>query len=129
MLSILVVLSALVGGCATAINSPAQAVQFWSQPPGADVIIDGVIHVKTPGTVRLSRLGPHSAVFQKDGYEPKKVAITRGMSKWVFMDIVCLIFVTKCVSEDIEDGGFYKFDDKINVKLIGLPSDAAPSSR
>jgi hypothetical protein len=104
-------------GCATGVNSPTESVLISSEPMGADVVVDDHIYTKTPGKVRLSRLSPHIVHVQKDGYEPAKIEITRGMSWWVFADLSCLLWVVSCVSKDLNEGGFFTLDDEVHVRL------------
>lgn len=104
-------------GCATQINSPTQPVLISSEPLGAEVIVDDRFYLTTPAKVRLSRLSPHVAHVQRDGYQPARIEITRGMSKWALLDFFCLVFLPKCVSEDLKEGGFYRFDDEVEVTL------------
>jgi hypothetical protein len=104
-------------GCATGVNSPTGSVLISSEPMGADVVVDDRFYTKTPGKVRLSRLSPHIVHVQKDGYEPAKIEITRGMSWWVIADLSCLLWVVSCVSKDLNEGGFFTLDDEVHVRL------------
>jgi hypothetical protein len=114
-------------GCATQVNSPSQPILFLSDPPGAEVWVDDRYSVMTPGKVRVSRLSSHHARVEKVGYQPVAVELDRGMSLWTLVDIVCLPLVMKCVYEDIEDGGYYAFDDEVHVTLTRLP-EAPPQA-
>ena len=69
--------------------------------------------------VTLSRKGDHLAQVKKDGYGPASLKIDRTWSWWVVGDIVgCLIvFSPLCIMHDIDQGGYYTFDDKIYLTL------------
>jgi hypothetical protein len=116
-------------GCATAVNSPTESVLVSSEPMGADVVVDNRFYTKTPGKVRLSRLSPHIVHVKKDGYEPAKIEIDRGMSWWVLADLSCLLWVVSCVSQDLTEGGFFTLDDEVHVRLIKSASvESTPHS-
>jgi hypothetical protein len=105
------------GGCATGINSPTAPVLISSEPMGAKVVVDDRFYTTTPGKVRLSRLSPHIVRVEKEGYEPAKIEIDRGMSWWVLADLSCLLWIVSCVSKDMEEGGFYTLDKEVHVTL------------
>ncbi|MGQ0810840.1 MAG: PEGA domain-containing protein [Nitrospiraceae bacterium] len=107
----------LSAGCATTMNSDHQSVTIFSSPPQAQVTIDDLIHVTTPGTVSLNRKADHVAMVEREGYEPATMTIERGMSLWVIGDIWCVIFVVNCIAKDRRDGGYWTFDDEVTVTL------------
>jgi hypothetical protein len=115
-------------GCATQVNSPTQSVLFLSEPLGADVRVDERFYGKTPVKIPLSRLAPHMAQIEKPGYEPVQTEITRGMSKWLWADISCLIFLPKCLSVDFKEGGAYVFDDEVEVTLTRAAVSRTPAA-
>jgi len=91
---------------------------------------DNYLHLTAPGIVTLSRKGDHLAVANKDGYEPTSLNIDRTWSWWVIGDIFgCLIiFSPLCIMHDIDQGGYYTFDDKIHLTLHRhTASEPAPS--
>jgi hypothetical protein len=69
--------------------------------------------------VTLSRKGNHLAQVNKDGYQPTSLSIDRTWSWWVVGDVFgCLIiFSPFCIMHDIDQGGYYTFDDKIYLTL------------
>ena len=116
------VLCLLVGGlsgCGTWMHSDKQSVAIFTNPPESAVVIDQYLHLTAPGIVTLSRKGDHLAQVKKDGYEPASLKIDRTWSWWVVGDIFgCLIvFSPLCIMHDIDQGGYYTFDDKIYLTL------------
>jgi hypothetical protein len=107
----------LLPGCATLMHSDHQSVRIFSTPSDAKVVVDDLYHLTTIGTVNLSRLENHTAVFEKDGYEPATVKIERYMSQWIWWNIFCGPGIYWCVKSDLDQGGFYTFDDDIHVTL------------
>ena len=68
--------------------------------------------------------------MNKDGYEPTSFKIDRTWSWWVVVDIFgCLIiFSSFCIMHDIDQGGYYTFDDKVYVTLNRHSSpDSSPA--
>ncbi|MGE3152816.1 MAG: PEGA domain-containing protein [Nitrospiraceae bacterium] len=110
-------LSALLSGCASLAHGDHQSVTLYTDPPEADVVIDERIHLTAPGKVSLNRKEDHTARIEKAGYEPMTVRIERGMSNWVYLDGICLIFIYWCITSDRQDGGFWTFDDEVHVPL------------
>jgi hypothetical protein len=118
----------LFHGCATQVNSPTQSVLFLSEPLGAEVRVDDRFYGKTPARIPLSRLAPHMAHIEKPGYQPVQLEITRGMSKWLWADLSCLIFLPKCLSVDFNEGGAYVFDDEVEVTLTRTSVSQTPAA-
>jgi PEGA domain len=114
--------------CATLLHDNHQSVRIFSEPGEAKVTVDGLFHFTTAGTVNLSRMTDHIAVIEKDGYEPATVKIERHMSGWVWWNAFCVIFVYSCVKSDIEDGGFWTFDENVYVTLTKRGSTMEPST-
>lgn len=126
------VLCALVGGlsgCGSWMHSDKQSVTIFTNPPESTVVIDDYLHLTAPGTVTLSRKGNHLAQVVKDGYEPTSFKIDRTWSWWVLGDIFgCFIlFSPICITNDIDQGGYYTFDDKIYLTLERR-GESAPST-
>jgi hypothetical protein len=127
------VLCALVGGlsgCGSWMHSDKQSVTIFTNPPEASVVIDDYLHLTAPGTVTLSRKGNHLAQVKKEGFQPTFLKIDRTWSWWVLGDIFgCLvIFSPICIVNDMDQGGYYTFDDKIYLTLDRLTgSEPAPS--
>ncbi len=115
----------LLSGCASLMHSDHQSVRIFSEPGEAKVVVDNLFYLTTVGTVNLSRFTDHTAVIEKEGYEPVTLKIERSMSKKVWLNGWCLVFVYKCVQSDREDGGFWTFDDDIHVTLT--PRAGAPT--
>lgn len=125
--SLLAGIALLLPGCATLMNSDHQSVRIFSTPSEAKVTVDGLYHLTTVGTVNLSRLENHTAVIEKDGYEPATVRIERYMSHWIWWNVFCLPAIYWCVKSDIKDGGYYTFDNEVYVTLK-KPATAAETA-
>ena len=128
-----IVLCALVAGlsgCGTWMHSDKQSVTIFTNPPETAVVIDNYLHLTAPGTVTLSRKGNHLAQVKKEGFQPTLLKINRTWSWWVLGDIFgCLVvFSPICIMSDMDQGGYYTFDDNIYLTLDRLTgSEPAPS--
>ena len=106
-----------LSGCGGMMHGDRQSVTILTDPPEAAVLVDGRVHLTSPGRVTLSRNADHTARVEKNGYTPVDLRIERSMSNWEYANAVCLIFVYWCVKSDRRDGGFWTFDDEIRVDL------------
>jgi hypothetical protein len=53
-----------------------QNVGILSEPPGAEIYLDGEIIGVTPARLRIPRVIDHSVYLKKDGFKPKLVVLT-----------------------------------------------------
>lgn len=90
-----VVLLALSSGCATMFSGSTDSMTFDSVPQGASVTVDGNLLGKTPLKVELERRTDSSvAVFKLEGYAPRTVTLTRGITGAAFLNLafICTTF-------------------------------------
>ena len=116
-------------GCGTWWHGDHQSVTIFTTPPDATVVVDERVHLIAPGTVSLNRKSNHHAVATKDGYDPTAMTLSRTWSWWILGDVFgCLIvFSPFCIMHDIDEGGYYPFDDKIYITLDQKASGSLPS--
>jgi hypothetical protein len=82
----LVVLSS---GCAAVFGAKQKDFALQSNPPGADVFVDGNRIGTTPAKVKLSNQKEHTFVFRKEGYKDASCTLVRGTDAgWVVLDIL-----------------------------------------
>ena len=112
-------------------HSDKQPVTIFTTPPETAVVIDDYLHLTAPCVVTLSRKDNHRAQVNKDGFEPTSLKIDRTWSWWVVGDIFgCfIIFSPLCIMHDIDQGGYYTFDDKIYLTLDHLTASEPPASK
>lgn len=116
----------LTSGCATRINSDEQLVLISTKPVGAKAIVDNRYVLTTPGRVNLHRLGEHTIVIEKEGYEREIITTERAMSKLVYLDALCIPFWWHCIERDLKSGGWYRFQDEYHVTLTRVPGSEDP---
>lgn len=116
-------------GCGTWMHGDHQSVTLFTTPADTKVVVDDLVHMLAPGTVNLSRKSDHSATFAKEGYDSATYTIKRTWSWWVVGDVLgcAIIFSPLCIMHDIDEGGYYTFDDKIYFTLDRKTAEPAPA--
>lgn len=66
-----------LSGSATIISGTNQTLNFQSEPPGAQVILDGQMVGVTPVSVNIPKSRRSSVMFQLDGYQ----TVTRDLNR------------------------------------------------
>jgi hypothetical protein len=94
-------------------------VFLQTDPPGVTAIIDGVMRVQTPTSVKLKRGKDHFITFEKEGYEQANVTVDHELSGWVWGNIVLGGLIGLAI--DFTSGGAYKLEpDAVSVTLKPL---------
>lgn len=107
LISAAVVIGAVVAsGCASIIHGTHQDVGISSSPTNAAVKVDGIIVGNTPVNAKLTRKDSHIISIEMPGYQPYETTFTRGVSGWVWGNIVFGGLIGLAV--DAIDGGMYK---------------------
>ena len=85
----LIAVCVLSSACATAINGTTQRVAVASDPPGAQVYVNDAPVGVTPAFVDVPRRDRDLELrFEKDGYEPARLALERGFSGWSWGNVL-----------------------------------------
>ena len=79
-----------IWGCASIIEGKSQAVTFNSEPPGAQVLINGMPMGVTPATITLKKSEYDNAnvVFKKDGYQDQQANLHTKVTGWFWGNII-----------------------------------------
>jgi hypothetical protein len=123
--------SALLSACATIVTGTTQIIKIDSNPQGAKVFTAEKITQNgatvyanrteagvTPATVAIPRKDG-AVLLEKNGYEPIEVPLTRGMSGWVWGDIVMLSLLSTSI--DTSTGAAKAYDPReylVELKAI-----------
>jgi hypothetical protein len=73
-------LCAVVGGCASVARGTTENISILSTPPGAEATVSGLdvpTACMTPCSVVVKRNADISVAFQKEGYAPQTVQLTK----------------------------------------------------
>jgi PEGA domain len=92
-------------GCCSIIHGTRQDVGISSTPTGAMVKIDNVPSGNTPLVAKLTRKDNHVVHVELAGYQPVDMTLTRGVSGWVWGNLVFGGLIGLAV--DAIDGAFY----------------------
>jgi len=95
-----------LAGCATIMHGTGQDVGFGSSPTSAKITVDNQRSATTPTVMKLSRKDNHIVRIELDGYLPYEATLTRGVSGWVWGNLVVGGLVGLAV--DAISGGLYK---------------------
>ncbi len=127
--ALIILATGTLTGCGTWMHGDHQSVTLFTTPPDTNVVVDDVVHMLAPGTITLSRKADHRATFAKNGYDPATYTITRTWSWWVVGDVFAcaIIFSPLCIMHDIDEGGYYTFDDKIYFTLDRQTAGPTPA--
>jgi len=87
-LSCAAVILLFASGCATIVKGSHQGVPISSDPPGADVLVDGGLVGQTPLNVEMKRKNDHLVTIQKTGYRPKSIAVVKDVGGAVWGNII-----------------------------------------
>ena len=78
-LILLAATAAMTQGCATIIKGSSQSIPVSSDPPAADIVLDGKIVGQTPKTLTLKRENNYLLTIQKTGFEQQSVPIVKDI--------------------------------------------------
>jgi len=143
---VLVFLSAT--GCATVAHGLNQDLAIRSDPPGAEIWINGKVRGETPTIVSVRRRRGVVLRLEKADFEPLEIRIPRKASAWLWVDAaICFnpfaaqglnstsqwpALVGACLAElvglDLLLGGAYKFEMVPTMNLTLRPSATAAAA-
>lgn len=105
---LLLSISALIlSSCATLFTGAYENVVVRSEPPGADVTIDGSYKGVTPVTAALQRDHDHNISVHKKGFSDQTIRVTRDFNSVSLLNLINPI----CWGVDVATGAFWKFKE------------------
>ena len=85
----LVALTLALSGCATVLNNKDPEVEIISDPPAAEVYVDGNYYGRAPVRVDMTVRNDHVVVLRKEGYYDRTEQVTRFVGfGWIVLDIL-----------------------------------------
>jgi len=125
--TLLIFVLAGASGCATIVKGSHQKVPIASDPPGADVLVDGSLVGQTPLNVEMKRKHDHLVTIQKTGFRPMSVAVVKDVGGAVWGNILAGGLIGWGV--DASTGAQYNLTPKtIAVTLELTTATASPRS-
>jgi hypothetical protein len=86
-----VLMAAMAGsmqGCATVIKGSSQSIPVSSDPPAADILLDGKAVGRTPKTLALKRDNNYLITVQKTGFEQQSVPVVKQIGGAVWGNVL-----------------------------------------
>ena len=117
----LLALAPLLSGCATLIHGTRQDVRVETDPPGATASA-GDRKITTPGVLNLKRKEKVlEIVVEKEGYETRRVALTRKDSglQWLDMLGIPAGVVAGATVGHRSDSGFLEYQGTATGAVVG----------
>jgi len=115
-----------LGACATIIHGGKQDVAISSSPTSATVTIDNQSRGSTPMVASLTRKERHLVRIELPGYQPFETTLTRGVSGWVWGNIVFGGLIGLAV--DAIGGGMYKLTpQQLSAQLTSGSAQVVPT--
>lgn len=122
----LIAVAVLATGCASIMHGTSQDVGISSSPTNAKVTVDKIAQGQTPVVAKLSRKDNHIVRLEMDGYAPAEMTLTRGVSGWVWGNVVFGGLVGLAV--DAVSGGLYKLTpEQLQGTLAKQSASIAPT--
>jgi hypothetical protein len=122
-LSALVPSVALLQGCAAILGSKTADVAAVSEPPGAEIYLDGVRAGVTPDTITVESKKSHTMTFRAPGYREESCRLTSSVDGgWIILDVLLGGLVGVIV--DAATGEWNELSDK-SCNLALTPDNAA----
>ena len=100
-----VVLAVGFAGCATIITGTSTDVSIDSDPPDAEIEINGQDYGETPATVSLDSDRSHVVSLSLEGYEEETIRLNKGTTGWVVGNL--LFGGIPGLLIDLASGGIY----------------------
>jgi hypothetical protein len=88
--SVLLTLFLLIAlnGCATIIHGTTQDIGVVTEPTGADLLVDGRDHYKSPATIAMKRKDDHTLKISLEGYKSERIDLKGTISAAVLGDFL-----------------------------------------
>lgn len=112
---VVLLMAAVASGCATIFTGTTNQVSINSDPPGAEVIVNGRMGV-TPLTLDLPKGKTYTVTFSKPGYYQRTAVIGTKFQALFLGNLICTGLIGMII--DIATGAWMDLDPRtINVKL------------
>ena len=106
----------ILSSCSTVLNSTTQEILLKSQPPNANILVDGKKFGTSPQFVNIDRGSNHVVKFQLDGYDVYETQITRKISFW-FWGNALNAFIPGMLIDGFTGSMYTLLPDQIDVEL------------
>ena len=106
-------------GCASIVDGRKEPVSFSSDPPGAQIFINGMPMGVTPASIVLERsdFGKANVIFKKEGYQDQQAILETSLNMWFFGNVIFGWVIGS--STDAVTGAMWKFAP--NSYYVSMP--------
>jgi len=103
-------------GCATLFKGSTEAISYSSDPPGAEVYVNGQLMGTTPFQLQMKSNQTYTIEFRKDGYQNRTVVLNNSVGGgWIVLDVLGGLIP---VIIDAATGDWYSLDQSnVNAAL------------
>jgi hypothetical protein len=122
MVVILISILLILSSCASIINGPDQRVRVLSDPPGAEIKINGQVAGITPATFKLIRSKDHIISVSKEGYLEQSKDVKRSLSGVAILYLLPGGLVSFGI--DATQGSQFCFPDQVHIKMPPLSTES-----
>ncbi len=125
----IVALAAMLGGCASVTRGTTENITIASTPSGAEAVISGLqvpTTCTTPCAVVAKRNADISITFQKEGYEPQTVPLTKGIPAAGAAGFAGNILAGGLIGMGVDAATGAATDHKPNPVIVTLQPSAPP---
>lgn len=127
-LFLIIAIALLLSSCATILSTKTETIQVNSQPPGAEVFVNGSPQGFTPANVVLEKNRNYNIEVRKEGFAPYSTNVTRNMS-WLWMGLNVITGVPLGIAVDwVTEKGKTFNKSSIHVPLMISSTNRVPSS-
>ena len=124
------VLALSTSGCASILGGgTSQSVSLQGEPTGMQYTIRAASGIQvsqgqTPNQVRLARTQEYQIEFSAPGFQPQKLALTKGLNGWVWGNLVVGWIIGFGV--DFIGGAAWKLEPSVvDVRMVRAADDAS----
>lgn len=112
----------LMSSCASIITGTSQIVPVESDPPGAQIAMDGMGVGVTPAQITVKRGSDHVLAISREGFETTTVMLGKKFNGWYIGNLVIGGLVGLII--DLADGAYMWVEPefvKVVLKRKGIP--------
>lgn len=121
-----VAIASTLWGCATIMAGGPDVVPVLTNPPGAQVVLNGQIVGYTPTTIMLNRDQPAQIQLLLAGFQPVVLHRSKHFNGW-FVGSILLLYLIFPIIVDVVTGNVTKYDDTgIAIGMTPLPGYYPP---
>src|SRR3954464_644775 len=118
---VLVVAVAASSGCATMFSGTTQPFTVRTEPPGAQVIVNGNYVGVTPLNIEVHRDKNLNVLLRAPGYPEKALLLRRDFNPVAALNLVSIV----CWAIDLATGAMFRIDP--DTLLVSMNPAAAPA--